>query len=268
MTPPPPSSMPDTLPTAFDPAGFVGEIAADGQRVRVAALATDPTGQVALLSIVGYETSISAVLARLVRGEQLGFLPIADWDGPTALEAMRLSYWLWRADLSGTREKQGVAFPRCASIDYSLRTPPTLPQLSPEAAKQQQEAAAADPFAETEAILDQLRTCVADPSPMPPRIVFANVGHAAPTPSAFFGHLKGLRVITLPALAWIDYLWVAGLDHGMITPLPTLGISAWRLDGDPRHWNALVSDGVRRGVLPTTRPTARDTERLGLRRSE
>jgi hypothetical protein len=221
---------------------------------------------VALLSVVGYETSISAVLARLVRGEQLGFLPTADWDGPTALEAMRVSYWLWRADLSGTREKHGVAFPRCASIDYSLRTPPALPQLSPEAAKQQQEDAAADPFAATDTILDQLCTRVADPSPMPSRIVFANAGHAAPTPSALFGHLKGLRVITLPALAWIDYLWHTGLDHGMITPLPTLGISAWRLDGDPRHWNALISDGVRHGVFPTTRPTAHDRIRLGLQR--
>src|SRR5512147_1374821 len=111
-----PSSMPPALPSGFDPTGFVGEVAADGQRVRVAAIATDDDGRVVLLSLVGYETSVSAALARLMKGEQIGFLPTMHhtWDAPTALQALRVSYWLWRAEITGTREKQGVAFPRCA----------------------------------------------------------------------------------------------------------------------------------------------------------
>jgi hypothetical protein len=257
------------LPTGFHPTGFVGEVAADGQRVRVTALATDPEGHVAFLGLVGYETSVSAALARLMKGEQIGFLPTTRvvWDGPTGLQALRVSYWLWRTEVRGTREKQGVAFPRCASIDHGLRTPPALPTLTPEAETRRQEALALDPFAETRAILERLARREADPNPMPARIVLAAADAPTPTPAAFFGHLKGLRVITLPCLAWVDELWSAGLAAGLITPLAALGIRAWQLDGDPRHWNALVSDGVQRGTLPTTRPTSEDLIRLGVRDS-
>lgn len=263
-----PSAMPDTMPTGFDPAGFVGELSADGQRVRVSALATDDEGRVAFLGLVGYETSVSAALARLMKGEQLGFLPAAHlpWDAPTSLQALRVSYWLWRAEVHGTREKQGVAFPRCASIDHGLRTPPALPTATPDEARPPHEAAARDPFAETRAILARLQGREPNPAPLPARIILAPPAAPAPSPAAFFGHLKGLRVITLPSLAWVDYLWSAGLQYGLITSLAALGLSAWRLDGDPRHWNALVSEGVQRGYVPTTRPTDADLHRLGLRR--
>ena len=79
--------------------------------------------------------------------------------------------------------------------------------------------------------------------------------------------LRAGAILAAMMLVTIPFQDRIGFDYGMITSLPALGISAWRLDGDPRHWNALVSDGVRRGVLPTTRPTTRDAERLGLRRS-
>lgn len=264
----PPSAQPDVLPTGFDPTGFVGEVSADGQRVRVSALATDDEGRVAFLGLVGYETSVSAALARLMKGEQLGFLPAAHlaWDAPSGLHALRVSYWLWRAEVHGTREKQGVAFPRCASIDHGLRTPPVLPTTSPDEERKQREVATSDPFAEMRAILARLQEREPNPSPMPARIVLAPPGTPAPSPSAFFGHLKGLRVITLPSLAWVDYLWSTGLQYGLITPLAALGLAAWRLDGDPRHWNALVSEGVQRQLLPTTRPTPDDLFRLGIQR--
>lgn len=268
MSEPTPSTMPDSLPMGFDPAGFVGEVSADGQRVRVSALATDDEGRVAFLGLVGYETSVSAALARLMKGEQLGFLPAAHltWNAPTSLQALRVSYWLWRAEVHGTREKQGVAFPRCASIDHGLRTPPALPAATPDDERRQREADASDPFAEIRAILARLQGREPNPSPMPARIVLAPPGSPAPSPSAFFGHLKGLRVITLPSLSWVDYLWSAGLQYGLITPLTALGLAAWRLDGDPRHWNALVSEGVQRQLLPTTRPTPDDLRRLGVQR--
>jgi hypothetical protein len=264
MRPPLPSTTPDQLLTGFDPAGFVGEIAADGQRVRVAALATDAAGQVAFLSVVGYETSVSAALARLMKGEPLGVLPAStqSWDGPTPLQALRVASWLWRAEISGTREKQGVAIPRCASISQGLRTPPEIPPPAP----RRPDESPPDPFAAVDALLARLRAGEPAPKPYPARIVLGAWHDQTPTAAAFVGHLRGLRVITLPSLAWVDYLWTTGLDYGLIAPLLSLGIRAGRLDGDPRPWNALVSDGVRRGLLPRTRPTAEDHIRLGLRR--
>jgi hypothetical protein len=265
MRTPLPSEAHDILPTGFDPSGFVGEIIADGQRIRTTAVATDTEGRVAFLGLVGYETSVSAALALLMKGKQIGFIPATRlaWDGPTSLEALRVSYWLWRAEVRGTREKQGVAFPRSASIDHGLRTPPTLPTLSPDEEHRRRTALADDPFAETRTILEQLRQGIPDPNPLQARIILAAPENATPTPAAIFGHLKGLRVITLPRLAWIDELWTTGLHYGLITPLAALGIRAWRLDGDPRHWNALVSDAIQHGRLPTTRPTDADLQRLG-----
>jgi hypothetical protein len=243
----PPASA-DDLAAGFDPAGFAGEVAVDGQRVRVAALATDAEGRLAFLSLVGYETSVSAALARLMKGEQLGFLPAArvHWDGPSSLQALRTSYWLWRAEIRGTREKQGVAFPRIASIDHGLRTPPLLPTPKPVADDADQPVP--DPKADTRAALATLPADSAASS-LPARIVLGPAQAAEPAPAAFFGHLKGLRVITLPSLIWVQYLWFAGLHYGLITPLTALGISAWRLNGDPRHWNTLISAGVQDGTL-------------------
>lgn len=256
---PRPSAVADTLPSGFDPTQFVGEVSADGQRVRVASLATDAEGRVAFLSIVGYETSVSAALARLLKGEQLGFLPTDDrlWRGPSALQSLNVSYWLWRADITGTREKQGVLFPRCASITHGLRNPPLVPVAPPHETS--------DPLADVQAILEQIRRREPDPSPLLPRILLGDISADAPVPAAFFGHLKGLRALVLPSLAWIDYLWVVGLNAGLITPLLSLGVNAWRLDGDPRRWNALISEGVISGDLPQTHPTAHDMQRLQLR---
>jgi hypothetical protein len=184
------------------------------------------------------------------------------WDGPSALRRLSQSYWLWRAAIAGTREQQGVALPHGASIDHGLRTPPDLPATTPAAAATPHADAPPDPVAEPAALLTRRAPRDANPDLLPPRIVFAPPGAAAPSPAAVFGHLKGLRVITLPSLAWVDYLWSSGLHDGLITPLAALGIRAWQLDGDPRHWNALVSAGVQRQHLPTTRPTPDDRRLL------
>lgn len=255
-----PSTIPDRPLAGFDRSRFFGEIAADGQRVRVAALAGDDQGRLAFLSVAGYETSVSAALARFLKGDQLGFLPNDEqlWTEPSALSATRISFWLWRAEISGTREKQGVAFPRCASVSHGLLTPPALPPPPP----RQADAPPPDPFAEVDALLTRMRSGTPDTTPLPPRIVLGDWHDEAPTAAAFFGHLRGLRVNTLPSLAWIDFLWAAGFEFHLITPLRSLGIRAWRLDGDPRKWNALLSDGVRRGLLPRSRPSADDLRHL------
>src|SRR5260221_13629297 len=54
-----------TLPLRpFHPDGFAGSLQADGQQVRVAALACDAERMIAL-SLVGFDTSIGVVLSRL-----------------------------------------------------------------------------------------------------------------------------------------------------------------------------------------------------------
>jgi len=45
-------------------------------------------------------------------------------------------------------------------------------------------------------------------------------------------------------------LWHHGLARGLIVPLPSLGIRAWRLSGELFQWSDLVSAGVRAGWLP------------------
>jgi len=260
-----PSDMPDSGPLGFDPAGVVGEISADGQPTRVTALATDQDGHIVFLSLVGYETSVSAALARLVKGEQLGFLPASAWSGPTALQALRVSYCLWRAEVGGTREKQGVAFPSCASIAYGLRHPPELPRRSPEEARRLEEERKQNPFAEIDATLARLRAGKLDSQILPDRIVLAGHAHEAPPPATFFGHLRAVRALCLPSLAWVDTLWDAGLRERLLWPLHGAGIRAWRMDGNPAHWNALISAAIRAGTLPTTAPTPADLQRLQLR---
>src|SRR5258708_13071906 len=57
--------------------GFVGSLQADGQQVRVAALACDDERIIAL-SLVGFDTSIGVVLARLWSSTAVPFVPAPD----------------------------------------------------------------------------------------------------------------------------------------------------------------------------------------------
>src|SRR5947208_12520128 len=64
-----------TLPVRpFHPDGFIGSLQADGQQVRVAALACDDERVIAL-SLVGFDTSIGVVLARLWSSTTVPFAP-------------------------------------------------------------------------------------------------------------------------------------------------------------------------------------------------
>ncbi|HEU4329457.1 MAG TPA: hypothetical protein VFS21_40340 [Roseiflexaceae bacterium] len=261
-----PSAQPEVLPAGFDPAGFVGTLRADGQTMRVSALACTDAGQLALISLIGYETSVDAAMGRLIKCERLHFSP-ADpaWNGPTELTISRASYWMWRAALTGTREHQGVLIVRYASIQHGLQHPPAPPALSAEEVKRQQELRAENPLALIDETLRQMRSGKNLPESQPPRIVLADPVALAPTPAAFFGHLRGLRVVCLPSVAWVDYLWQTGCYDGLIVPLHSAGIRAWWLDGHPERWNALISEGVRLGCLPTASPTDDDHLRLHLR---
>ncbi len=49
---------------------------------------------------------------------------------------------------------------------------------------------------------------------------------------------------------WAQALWHCGLAADLISPLPALGMRAWKLSGDLLAWSALVGAGVREGWLP------------------
>ena len=90
-----------TLPLRpFHPDGFAGSLQADGQQVRVAALACDAERVIAL-SLVGFDTSIGVVLSRLWSSTAVPFAPAPDWQGE----------WQGPEQLkrSGERYKQCVA---------------------------------------------------------------------------------------------------------------------------------------------------------------
>src|SRR5713101_504191 len=79
-----------TLPVRpFHPDGFVGTLQADGQQVRVSALACDEE-RVVVLSLVGFDTSIGVVLSRLWSSTAVPFAPASSmeeaWIGPELLK--------------------------------------------------------------------------------------------------------------------------------------------------------------------------------------
>src|SRR5258708_119809 len=96
----------------FHPEGFVGALSADGQQVRVAALACDEERVVAL-SLVGFDTSIGVVLSRLWSSMAVPFAPASDrqgeWSGPEQLKRRCQRYKQCVAHLDGTRGVHALA---------------------------------------------------------------------------------------------------------------------------------------------------------------
>src|ERR1700737_3147561 len=129
-----------TLPLRpFHPDGFVGTMQADGQQVRVAALACDETRVVAL-SLVGFDTSIGVVFSRLWSSTAVPFAPAShwqeEWRGPEQLQRSGERYKQCVAHLEGTREVHALALVRTAHLTEGILHPPDLPEMreQPEAA--------------------------------------------------------------------------------------------------------------------------------------
>jgi hypothetical protein len=201
---------------------FVGSIAADGQTTRVAAIALNVQGKAVLLNLVASDTTLSATTARFFKGEQLLF-QIAEgltWSAPNLFSrADAVSYRQIKAAIPNTREKNFLVIPHTADIGEGLTRPDAIDMRSPGA------------------------TPAADTAARPARYVFANPGETAPNARAFLGHLRALRVVFLPH--WADRLWAEGLAADLITPLPSLGVTAWQIASDQARWHQLVSDAVR-----------------------
>src|SRR5260370_13710047 len=113
-----------TLPLRpFHPDGFAGSLQADGQQVRVAALACDAERMIAL-SLVGFDTSIGVVLSRLWGSTAVPFAPAPDWQGewqgaePLKHHGARYNPCL--AHLHGTRAVHGLCLLRTPHLPHGL----------------------------------------------------------------------------------------------------------------------------------------------------
>lgn len=244
-----------TLPVRpFHPDGFVGTLEADGQQVRVAAIACDGR-QMVMLSLVGFDTSIGVVLARLWSLTDVPFQPATswceEWREPEQLTRSSERYKQCVTHLEGTREVHALAFLRTAHLTEGILHPPDLPETAPE---QGQPVPAKQP--------DQMKQSRSLSSPRPPkwttRYVLGNWDESGPHQQSFLGHLYALRVLFLHHSSehpewrnqWADALWERGLARALITPVAALGIHAWKLSGDLIAWSDLVGTGVREGWLP------------------
>lgn len=234
-----------TLPVRpYHPTQLFGTIQADGQMPKVAALACHKQ-ELVVLSLVGYDTSVSAAFARLWQGEQLAFEPNEEagtgtgWQGPLRFGRRAESYRQFHASLPGTKEVHDLALPVSANIAEGILHPPDIPRPKPE-----QPPARSNPTL----TLPQVEQA---------RFVLGNWDEDTPHGRSFLGQLHAMRVIFLhrhrqPALVqtWAEQLWLQGLARDLISPLPALGIKAWKLSGDLAAWGTLVSEGVRSGCLP------------------
>ena len=236
-----------TLPVRpFHPDGFVGTLSADGQEVKVAALACDE-GRVVVLSLVGFDTSVGAALATLWSNTEVTFAPGLSWQdewrGPDRLTRLSTGYKQPTARLEGTREVHGLALVKTAHLTEGILNPVDLPE--PEREPEPAPAQPGDP--------------IRPPRKAPlPRYLLGNWEEATPHRHSFLGHLYALHLVFLHRHAahpewvdaWADALWQHGLARNLIVPLPALGMHAWKLSGELFQWSELVSAGVRAGWLP------------------
>lgn len=239
----------------FDPSRFLGQIAYDGAtEIKVAAIAAHRTGELALLSLVGNDTAISARLAQLFLNETITFAPGEDlaWDGPRQLRRLSCSYRRLTRRLAGVRNTMHyLVFPNDANIGFNLQNPPEIPP---------------DLLKPPEGQGDTPRPVTVEQRPTY-RYVFASPlreegrphAPAAPSFGAVLGSFVGMRMILLRSREtalqpivrqWVNTLWQRGLEEGLVEPLPAAGIAAWGLRNALLRWNALVSAGVTSGWLP------------------
>jgi len=220
----------------------VGALEHEGHEITVWSLVCSPAGEVVCINCTGSHTSVSAALQRLLRKSGGGkFVPAepGTWSGPKRLVRLSESYLLLRQPLPETRLKNYCLLARHAHILDGLKRPPDLPEARAGAVEATGEASGAPSKSKT--------------SPQP-RYVLGNAGAPRPPKGALYGHLKGMQVVCLPE--WEHLLWKAGSRkrrgeaEALITPLPAIGLSAWKLDGDLRKWNDLVRQGRRAGWLP------------------
>src|SRR2546421_9960616 len=108
---------------------FYGTAKADGQHPPVGGLVGDQ-GQFGRISVVGYETSTSAVLSSLWLREAVPFLVAegVEWKGPRNLRRKPEGYKQFSTQLANTKESHYIALPLSAHIREGILHPPDLPK--------------------------------------------------------------------------------------------------------------------------------------------
>jgi hypothetical protein len=248
-------SLEGTLPIRpFHPDGFVGTLEADGQQVKMAALACTHDEHVVLLSLVGFDTSVGVMLSLVWSGKAIPFTPAfswqEEWHGPLTLKRASGNYKQTIARLEGTREVHALALLKAAHIGEGIQHPPELPEPPKQQTEEPHEAGTLERGHTPQ---DTARTPL-----WTSRLVLGNGDEPTPNRRSFQGHLAALRIPILyrhaahPAWpeVWADALWERGLAAELIKPLPALGLHCWLLSGDLHAWASLVGSGVREEWLP------------------
>lgn len=239
----------DEIDAAVVPFGDepVGALDHEGHEITVWSLVCSPEGSVVAINCTGAHTSVSAALQRLLRKSGgATFLPAepATWAGPKKLVRLSGSYLLLRQHLPETRLKNYCLLARHAHILDGLKRPHDLPEARPVSERAERPAPGTPGPGKT---------------PGEPRYVLGNAGAPRPPKGALYGHLKGMQVVCLPE--WETLLWKAGSrkrsgePEALISPLPAIGLSAWKLDGSLIKWNDLIRQGRRAGWLPLPEAT-------------
>ncbi|GER89696.1 hypothetical protein KDW_38580 [Dictyobacter vulcani] len=222
----------------FSPDGFVGTIEQDGQVVNVTAIAFD-AGQVVLMSLVGRDTSVSAVLAQIWKKKEAVFRHAETVPWPqeeqsfTRLETERYKEIATR--LPGLKLVHALTIPLSAHIAQGILQAPPMDK-HPQRQKQ------SIPV-------------------VTPRYVLGNLQEETPHALSFLGHLRAMRVVLLyrddthpeRIQLWASALWHRGLKHQLIEAMPALGVRVWKIHPDVHQWNTLIAQGVHEGWLPWSR---------------
>lgn len=245
----------------FNPARFYGSIAYDGDtegdaKIKVAAIAAHPSGEVAFLNLVGHDTAISSRTATLFLGEKkITYVPPADadWGGPRLLGRLFVGYKTYTKRLPGIRNTANTMVEsHLMRIAFNRENPPDIPE----------ELVKKKPEGQTGGV--QVLTVKSERA-ITHRYVAATLDDGtepAPSYGAVIGTLVGMRAVTLRprqpetkivARQWADALWQRGLAQGLVLRLPSFGVAVWAMRNSLLHWNMLISEGVSGGWLTTPR---------------
>jgi hypothetical protein len=218
----------------INPGGFVGTVEQDGQIVKVAAIAFDER-KVALMSLVGRDTSVSAVMAQIWKKKEAVFQPAQDveWqERPQVFKRLDDHYKQFATQLPGLKIVHAIAIPLGANIAAGILNAPHMHK---------------DPRQENRRV-PQVET----------RYVLGNVQEETPNALSVLGHLRAMRVVLLyqddahpeRLVIWASELWQRGISRQLVVPLPALGVHVWKILPDVSPWNALVAEGIHQGWLP------------------
>ena len=220
----------------------VGTLEFDGHEIHVWSLACTPAGEAICLNCDAADASVSATLKHLLRrrGGSAIFTPAEGcaWDGPTEITKLADHYTLLIQALNrkGLRLKNQCALPECASVYAGLARPGevTASHSTPTSEEESEEEGASA----ASSVIEEVQV---DSKVEHARFVLGDSRVQRPPKGAFFAHLLALTVVCHED--WEDMLWRKGVERDLLTPMHSLGMNAWRINGVLSKWNDLVEEG-------------------------